>query len=75
MSLADRLEAARRDLAKAEATEEAARKEQARALAKLREVLGCEAGQEKAALKKLEEEVREAEAEVAAFLDRAEAKA
>lgn len=68
-----RLEAARAELQRAEGEEAALKGQVDDGLKKLRELLGCKAGQERQALGKLREDLARDEAEVERLLDEAEA--
>jgi chromosome segregation ATPase len=64
-----RVEAAKRELARAEGQIAAAEKEREADRARLCEVLGCKQGQEREALAELEEQAAAAEKEIAELLD------
>ncbi len=68
-----RIEECRQELARAEGEKEALGGEVGDALVKLRELLGCKPGKEKASLKKLKQKIADDEAEVEQLLEQAEA--
>ncbi len=67
-----RIEECRADLARAEGEAGSYRLEIEAAMGELRDVLGCRAGQERAAIKKLRAKVASGEDEVAELLDELE---
>ena len=68
-----RIEECRQDLARAEGETEALQREMDQDLTKLRKLLKCKPGKEKAAIKKLREKIAADQAKVEELLDRAEA--
>lgn len=68
----ERIEECRQDLARAEGEAETLKGEASDAVAKLRELLVCKPGKERAALRKLREKIEAGETEVEELLDQAE---